>query len=407
MGGSLKQVPKNRDELGDGSELSNMSCPKCGTQNPDDVQVCTSCGSELTQPPATAESVKVRTSGLAITAFAFAIMTIFLFPIALVSRGKLPAGIWLIATILAIALGIIALIEIGLSAGKVAGKAFAAMAVAIPVVFYFVMCFFASVAKPRCVAYRMVCGSNLAQIGRAMLVYDGGYDDPLLQAGGPGTVWQPKINNWRGRDRISTFNLEPDGTGGGATISSCFYLLVKYGELEPKLFVCPGDSGTTEFKPTEYGALEKDIDKFWDFGPEPAKHYSYSYHMPYGSYALSFATSQPGMAVAADRNPWLDPYTDTTGFKWDDQTKIGEREDIKRSQKGNAGFHQREGQNVLFVDGHVAFEKRAFCGVKEDNIYTYWDGSDIRQGAPPVIGSQPKGPLDSLLVNEPPLDNSK
>ncbi len=99
-----------------------MNCPKCGTQNPEDVQVCTSCGSELTRPHEPAETVKVTTSIFAITAFIFAIMTIFLLPFVLLLRGKLPAGIWLIATILAIVLGIIGLIEIGLSAGKIAGK---------------------------------------------------------------------------------------------------------------------------------------------------------------------------------------------------------------------------------------------------------------------------------------------
>jgi hypothetical protein len=129
--------------------------------------------------------------------------------------------------------------------------------------------------------------------------------------------------------------------------------------------------------------------------------------MPYSPYFLSIASSDPGQAVAADRNPWLDPYTDTTGFKWDNQTMTGGRENIKGYQKGNTGFHQREGQNVLFMDNHVYFEKQSTCGVNEDNIYTYWDGSDIQQGAPPVIGSRPADKLDSLLVNEPPTEDQK
>jgi hypothetical protein len=110
------------------------------------------------------------------------------------------------------------------------------------------------------------------------------------------------------------------------------------------------------------------------------------------------------MAVAADRNPWLDPYTDTTGFKWGDFTKTGPPEDIKRYQKGNSGPHQREGQNVLFMDCHVYFQKESYCGVNQDNIYTFWNGPDIQQGAPPVIGSRPKDKLDSLLVNDPPTE---
>jgi hypothetical protein len=234
-----------------------------------------------------------------------------------------------------------------------------------------------------------------------MLAYNGDYDMPLPQAGGPGTIWRKKINNWRGRDRISAFNLKPDGTGGYATISSSLYLLVKYVEQDPKLFVCPKDTGITKFKPADYGELDNDIDKFWDFGPEPSRHYSYSYHMPYSPYPLKHS-SDPNLALAADRNPWLDPYTDTIGYKWNDQTKTVGRENIMGYQKGNSGLHKREGQNVLFVDNHVYFEKKSFCGANQDNIYTYWNDSDLQQGAPPIIGSQPKDKLDSLLVNEPP-----
>ncbi len=390
-----------------------MNCPKCGTQNPDDVQVCTSCGSELTQSPTTSEPVKVTTSRLAITALALAILTLFLLPFALPLRGNPIVGIWLIATILAIVLGIIALIQIGLSAGKVAGKAFAAMAVAIPVVFYFVMCFLAVLARPRSIAFKMVCGSNLSGIGRAMLIYANDYDNSFPRAGGPTTKWGT-TPNWQADNRFDAFGLKLNHTGGSATISSSLYLLIKfehviqnYGYDAPRFFICSSDTESTEFKPRKYGVRRKKLTDLWDFGPEPAKHYSFSYHIPYGPYPLSTATSEPGMAVAAERNPWLDPYTDTTGFKWDDQTKTGPPEEIKRSQKGNNGFHQREGQNVLFLDNHVCFEKRSFCGVNDDNIYTYWNGSDIQQGAPPILTSQPADKLDSLLVNEPPKRDKK
>ena len=64
--------------------------------------------------------------------------------------------------------------------------------------------------------------------------------------------------------------------------------------------------------------------------------------------------------------------------------------------------HQENGQSVLFVDTHVGFEKSPFCGVDEDNIYTSWDGADIRRGSPPTLYSMPKDRLDSLLVHDEP-----
>ena len=81
--------------------------------------------------------------------------------------------------------------------------------------------------------------------------------------------------------------------------------------------------------------------------------------------------------------------------------------DTTAQMAGNSITHEREGQNVLFMDGHVAFEKHPYCAVNKDNIYTCWNGPDIRRGAPPVIGSQPKNQLDSLLVNDPPAEDQK
>lgn len=74
----------------------------------------------------------------------------------------------------------------------------------------------------------------------------------------------------------------------------------------------------------------------------------------------------------------------------------------RAERAGNAFAHQEDGQNVLFIDTHVGFEKRPFCGINDDNIYTFWDGGDIRRGSPPMIGSEPKNRLDSLLVNDGP-----
>jgi len=264
--------------------------------------------------------------------------------------------------------------------------------------------FIPALARLRQRAFRMTCQTNLSQIGRAMLVYGGDYEDPLPQAGGESSTWQPKINNWQATYRWDAYGInKTDGSGGHASISSSFYLLVKYVEVRPKQFVCPGDSGTTEFKPAEYGVRDKDLIDLWDFGPNPSKHCSYSYHIPYGPYALTTASSQPGMAIAADRNPWIDTAAvkarDFSLFKWDGSTK--------QQKAGNAITHKGEGQNVLFVDGHVAFEKRPFCGVNDDNIYTYWDGEYIQRGAVPVLSSQPADKLDSLLVHDPPAAEQK
>jgi hypothetical protein len=118
--------------------------------------------------------------------------------------------------------------------------------------------------------------------------------------------------------------------------------------------------------------------------------------VPYGIYALNIYCD-PGMAVAADRNPWMDsPFKEARDFKAFDPD--GGKEAVKA---GNAVAHKTDAQNVLFLDCHVGQQKSSFCGINEDNIYTYWNGEDKRRGSPPKLGSKPADRTDSLLVNDP------
>jgi len=253
-----------------------------------------------------------------------------------------------------------------------------------------------ALARVRQIAFRMVCGTNLSGIGKAMLIYANDYEDELPRSGGRNSVWAARIPQWDALNRFGAYNVSPDGSGGTANISSCFYLLVKYAEVTPKSFLCKGDSGVSEFKPANDGAGTRDLIDLWDFGLEPETHCSYSYHMPFGLYALT-TSSEPGMAVAADRNPWQE----SPGAAAKDFPGIFVPEGGKEAVNyGNAVAHQEDAQNVLFLDIHIGQMKRSFCGINDDNIYTYWDGGDIRMGAPPTIGSVPSDRLDSLLVTD-------
>ena len=263
-----------------------------------------------------------------------------------------------------------------------------------------------ALARVRQIAFRMVCGSNLSGIGRAMLIYANDYDNDFPRAGFQGTSWANHTPGWDAASRIQAF-----GNPGIATISASFYGLVKFAEVTPKSFVCKGEPTKKAFKasdvPTTPNMEDEDA---WDFGPSdwgvgigPYNHCSYSYHMPYTQRFLSVASSEPGMAVAADRNPHLDWNAEySQDFLWDDNTR---KAGIRKVDLGNAAAHQREGQNVLFMDNHVTFEKQSFCGVDEDNIYTYTgQGLAIQQGMMPQCAvydpDQPVYSTDSLLVNE-------
>jgi prepilin-type N-terminal cleavage/methylation domain-containing protein len=278
-----------------------------------------------------------------------------------------------------------------------------------------------ALARVRQLAFRMVCGTNLSGIGKAMLVYANDYEDELPRAGGRTSTWGalPTASSYFAASRALAYGLAADGSGGSASISSCFYLLVKYAEVTPKSFICKGDAGTTEFKLSDYaGAVPAtyELINLWDFGPptDAFKHCSYSYHLPFGSYALT-TSNEPGFAVAADRSPWIASPSLAqaditkrwaTPFMPDVTGKgVSTAGTSDQARAGNAIAHQSDGQNVLFLDSHVEFAKRAFCSVEDDNIYTvstFVDSGDLK-GAMPVVSATlaPKNRKDSLLVHDP------
>lgn len=265
-------------------------------------------------------------------------------------------------------------------------------------------------AKPRERSSRTLCASNLAQIGKIMFVYAADNEGALPRAGGPTTLWGPVLS-WMGMTRHSVYGLNADGSGGKATISSSLYLLVKHYQAHPRLFVCPGDTGTSEFKLSKAGfSTNVKLADAWDFGPMDmaCKSCSFAYHMPYGGYALT-TSRDPNLAVAADRNPWIqspagDPMNPMM-FMPDIPGYPGTT--AKTGRIGNAVAHGNDGQNVLFLDGRVTFETRASCGLDQDNIYMISNST--------VGGGSPKGPIattsnyvplndkDSLLLHDPPV----
>ena len=294
---------------------------------------------------------------------------------------------------IAFILGFISLIQVEISGGRTIGTKFAIVAILLPVITAILPIWSAAARRPSSVAFKMVCGTNLSGLGKAMLIYANDYDDKLPRAAGRNGTWGTTVN-WNAPIRQSAYGINPDGTGGSATVSGSLYLLVKYAEVTPKSFICTDDNNVLEF-----AAPGWDLTRLWDFGPQPWNHVSYSFHMPYGTNALTTA-SNPGMAVAADRNPWMP----SIGWSVKDFNAFNPDGSRQAIMSGNSFPHKDEGQNVLYLDSHVNFESTSSCGINEDNIYTSWNGKEIRKGKKPELGSQPADKQDSLLVNDPPVD---
>ncbi len=250
--------------------------------------------------------------------------------------------------------------------------------------------------------YPLGCSTNLAGIGKAIWLYSNDYRDEFPCAGGRNSRWTGRVADWQAKDRETAYGLGTDGAADQMSISASLYLLVKYVEVTPKSFVCRGDQGAKEFRIEDYGLRggKPALADVWDFGPDPSKHCSYSYQMLYGEHKLMMS-AEPSLAVAADRNPWMEERKsgDFSRFKPGAAPFNGS---MKQARFGNTACHNGDGQNVLFLDTHVEFQRQSYCGLENDNIYTSWDGTDKIRGKPPKLGSQPASEKDSLLVNDPP-----
>jgi len=263
--------------------------------------------------------------------------------------------------------------------------------------------------KPRERSIRMVCAANLAQIGKTMFIYANDYEGILPRAGGRTTIWGPVVN-WTASARAMAFGLNAaSGDGGTASISSSFYLLVKYYQAPTRLFLCRGDKGTTEFKLSDVTLPRTDFElaDAWDFGPAATayKSCSFSYHTPYSLYSLT-TSSDPNMAVAADRSPWIKSPAGEAASLWYFRPDLpGMGGTPEQAGGGNAFAHALDGQNVLFLDGRVTFETRSYCGVDGDNIYLI-SNSTVGKGsltgiAPTISNYKPLNREDSVLVHDP------
>ena len=95
-----------------------MQCPNCGTENPDNAQSCHSCNWLLTSASTHMPTPVAKTSGLAITSFVLAFLSIFT-----LSLTMIPAVIF----------GIAGLVKICNSRGKLKGNGFAVAGIAISI----------------------------------------------------------------------------------------------------------------------------------------------------------------------------------------------------------------------------------------------------------------------------------
>ncbi|MGD0462304.1 MAG: type II secretion system protein [Tepidisphaeraceae bacterium] len=219
------------------------------------------------------------------------------------------------------------------------------------------------------------CASNLRQIGMAISMYSN-----ENQGNYPRTLYDPTQPLTMGTGISASDPFQ----GGGVLandLTAAPYLLLRSQHLPAEIFICPYNDATT------YLADPADPQKHSNF-TNWKENLAYSFANPYPALPVADAgyrlTShlRGDFPVAADLNPGAKPPVA-------DVTAAGPGASSRVIENANSLNHEQDGQNVLYADGHVDFQKTCLCGIGQDNIFTNQSNQ---------VQASPLNPSDAVLL---------
>ena len=164
-------------------------------------------------------------------------------------------------------------------------------------------------------------------------------------------------------------------------------------DITSEVFTCPSSNAE---KDTYGGGTNAPINRC-NF--TNSKNISYSFEDPFaGTQAIGAGwkfnnTLGSEYAVAADINPGNGPAGGTDNVMLPTSTSSA-----KDMRNANSNNHDKDGQNILYGDGHVAWESNPFVGVNRDNIYTEYTASTGTVSQEFPITKGPYDANDSVLI---------
>jgi prepilin-type N-terminal cleavage/methylation domain-containing protein/prepilin-type processing-associated H-X9-DG protein len=237
-----------------------------------------------------------------------------------------------------------------------------------------------SLNRARETANRVKCASNLKQVGQAILLYSNenrnAYPRTKMQTT-TGTVFPTWGTPYATTvaTGVATTSADPFGTTSAAPsyapenndVTAALFLLLRTQDLVPEVFTCPS-SNAEKFDYGGQGASALSFTNWLGTGGV-LKNVSYSYQNPYptttaigSGFKLNNSISAE-FAVMSDINPGI------TGAN-DNVMNVASTSSARDTRQGNSSNHDKDGQNVLFGDGHVEFVQSPFAATGRDNIFT-------------------------------------
>jgi prepilin-type processing-associated H-X9-DG protein len=156
-------------------------------------------------------------------------------------------------------------------------------------------------------------------------------------------------------------------------VTASLFLLMRYGyishgrEIGLSMYVCPSSDDIPD---TLTNALRATVTADQRSNFRSPSNLSYGYCSPFSSasgFKMNTDWLRPTFAVLADKSPGVGPAGDVTAPAY--------QAPPLEMRNANSRNHGQAGQNVLYGDGHVSFQRTIYCGYYDDslapdNIYT-------------------------------------
>jgi prepilin-type N-terminal cleavage/methylation domain-containing protein/prepilin-type processing-associated H-X9-DG protein len=241
-----------------------------------------------------------------------------------------------------------------------------------------------SLNRAREAANRIKCSSNLRQIGLAMKMYANSETRTTAYPRGPynntsSVTWgtPATFNSGPGTSTASPFAPFASATTNGAAtnndVTAALFLVLRTQEITTDVFLCPSSNATDRFVISAGSNIQYYTN--WVFSGSTntiLKSLSYSYQNPYASAAgvqNGFAFNDAmnaDFAIMSDINPG--PQNDNNYNSSPVSVAFTDSGSLQRG--ANSNNHQKDGQNVLYADGHVDWSASIWAGAQQDNIFT-------------------------------------
>ncbi len=220
---------------------------------------------------------------------------------------------------------------------------------------------------------RIRCANDLRQIGISYNLYS------TCNRSYPRTAYVPDapLTQYTGVHGADPFR--PDGVASN-DVTAAAYLLCRTVDLSPENLICPSGTAQVMARDPLSGSQTE-----WNFAGEQCLSYSFGCAYP-TQQALkngyTYPPSNPKQVLAADMNPGGEALL-----------TLSANSAAGALREGNSRNHYQEGQNILYKNGMVSWSETPFCGVSNDNIYTYGAG-----GTSVGIGGASVDANDSALL---------